>query len=142
MSEGKCKVKSWPFGPAKNELNLELKSCIAHAPSIGTKNCVSKVWLVGYLNFSLEVTKTNQGKKYEKNLLVQQKSPKLIILCNYSNILRICTFWDFLMSGPFIQSFFVWFALFTAWEKRRHPTGHKPYFGDKNVWPYKRGMNH
>ena len=36
---------------------------MAHAPSIGPKNFVSKVWLVGCLNFSHEVTKTYQAKK-------------------------------------------------------------------------------
>ena len=52
---------------------------MAHAPIIGPKNFVSKVWLVGCLNFCLEVTKTYQVKKVEKNPPGPRKVPKTAI---------------------------------------------------------------
>ena len=48
-------------------------------PSEGQKIFVSKVWVVGCLNFCLEVTKTYQVKKVEKNPPGPGKVPKTAI---------------------------------------------------------------
>ena len=80
---------------------------MALAPIIGPKFFVSKVWLVGCLNFSHEVTKTYQVKKVEKNLPDPGKVPKT---ANFDTFLQICQkyahFGLFLLPGPLIHSFF------------------------------------
>ena len=68
---------------------------MAHAPSKGPKNVVSKVWLVGCLNFSLEVTKTYLVEKVEKNPRGSRKVPKTATLMQLFQFLKNMHIWGF-----------------------------------------------
>ena len=95
------------------------------APSEGQKFDVSKVWLVGCLNFCLKVTRRYKVKKVENIAYTLINIQETV---NFGPFQKKCgkftDFGIFLEVGTKFHTYFTLYLLVTLRQKFRHPTRH------------------
>ena len=110
-------------------------------PSGGQHFDVSKVWLVGCLNFCQRVTKTYQVKKLGNFSHSSQIIQKTVHFDMFSR-----KGWKWSVFGIFVKlyelfsTFFTWYLLVTLWQKFRHPKSHT--FETSKFWPSEGGLKY